>query len=110
MVIEVLLALVVVGGVLAALAHPILRGVDEPEIDAVRAELEDAKQAKYREIRDAELDRAADKLTEEQWREVDRELRKEALAIVTKMDTLNKPQAATGDSIDESPPSVKNPR
>lgn len=89
-VIEVLLSIVAVAAVLAALALPILRGVNEPEYDATRAELEDAKQAKYREIRDAELDRAADRLTDEQWREIDAELRKEALAIVTKMDELGK--------------------
>ncbi len=110
MAIEVLLSLAAVVAVIAALALPLLRGVDEPEIDAARAELEDAKQAKYREIRDAELDRAADKLTEEQWRDVDRELRKEALAIVSKMDTLNKSRVPAGDSNAETPTDGKIPR
>lgn len=88
-VLEIILALFVVMAILVALALPVIQGVDEPEYDAQRAELEDAKQAKYREIRDAELDRASGRLTDEQWREIDAELRKEALAIVTKMDTLN---------------------
>lgn len=103
MVIEVLLSLAVVATVLAALALPIVRGVDEPEVDAARAELEDAKQAKYREIRDAELERAANKLTEGQWRDIDRELRKEALAIVSKMDTLNESRVPVDDSKAETP-------
>lgn len=94
---EVLLSIAVVVAVLAALSLPILRGVDEPEYDAARAELEDAKQAKYREIRDAELDRAAGRLTDEQWREIDAELRKEALSIVTKMDELGK-RGPVGDA------------
>lgn len=89
-VLEVMLALAATAAVLAALAAPVVRGVDEPEYDAARAELEDAKQAKYREIRDAELDRAAGRLTSDQRREIDAELRKEALAIVTKMDELGK--------------------
>lgn len=87
-VLEIILALFVVMAIIVALALPVIQGVDESEYDARRAELEVAKQAKYREIRDAELDRTSGRLTEEQWREIDAELRKEALAIVTKMDTL----------------------
>ena len=86
MALQVLLSLIVVGAVITALAYPILHGVDEPAADAVRAELEDAKQAKYREIRDAELDFRAGKLNEEEWRETDSDLRREAMVILAKID------------------------
>ena len=53
-----------------------------------RAELEAAKEAKYREIRDAERDRGMGKLSEEDWRAVDRELRAEAIEILRRLDEL----------------------
>lgn len=88
MILELLLSLVAVGATAAFLAWPIARGVDETVVDAERAELEDAKQAKYREIKDAELEHKAGRLTEEQWRETDAELRREAMVILRKIDTL----------------------
>jgi hypothetical protein len=57
---------------------------DDPRI----AELEARKEAKYREIRDAELDREAGKLSEEDWRRQDAELRREAIAILRALDGL----------------------
>jgi flagellar biosynthesis/type III secretory pathway M-ring protein FliF/YscJ len=87
-ILEVLLTLVMVSTVVTFLAWPIIKGVDERVIDAERAELEDAKQAKYREIKDAELDRKAGRMTEEQWELTDRELRREAMQILAKIDTL----------------------
>ncbi len=74
--------------VVSFLAWPILKGVDERVVDAERAELEDAKQAKYREIKDAELDRKSGRMTEEQWLTTDRELRREAMQILAKIDTI----------------------
>jgi hypothetical protein len=56
--------------------------------EARRLELEAAKEAKYREIRDAELDHRMGKLSETDWRAVDRELRAEAIAILRKLDSL----------------------
>ena len=53
-----------------------------------RAALEAAKEAKYREIRDAELDHRMGKLSEEDWRAVDRELRAEAIEILRRLDEL----------------------
>jgi hypothetical protein len=87
MALQLLLSILLVSGVIAALAMPILRGVDEPLADSVKAELEDAKQAKYREIRDADLDYRAGKLTEQQWQETDRDLRREAMAILARIDS-----------------------
>ena len=45
-------------------------------------ELEALKEAKYREIRDAELDHAAGKLSDEDFALLDAELRKEAVEIL----------------------------
>ena len=55
---------------------------------ARRAELEAAKEAKYREIRDAELDHRMGKLSEADWRRTDRELRAEAIEILRELDQL----------------------
>jgi Sec-independent protein translocase protein TatA len=55
---------------------------------ALRAELEAAKEAKYREIRDAELDRRMGKLSDADWRATDRELRAEAVEILRELDRL----------------------
>ncbi|HEX8745404.1 MAG TPA: hypothetical protein VF712_19925 [Thermoleophilaceae bacterium] len=56
--------------------------------DARRRALEAAKEAKYREIRDAELDREMGKLADEDWRVVDRELRAQAIEILRELDEL----------------------
>ena len=53
-----------------------------------RAELEAAKEAKYREIRDAEIDLRTGKLSEEDYRALDRELRAEAVEILRRIDAL----------------------
>ena len=70
-------------------AVPLRRG-DEEEVheSARRTELEAAKEAKYREIRDAELDHGMGKLSDEDWRAVDAELRGEAIAILRELDSL----------------------
>ena len=47
-----------------------------------------ARPAKYRQIRDAETDRAAGKLTEEDYERLDRELRAEAIDILKRIDRL----------------------
>ncbi|MBA2504654.1 MAG: hypothetical protein H0V29_01765 [Thermoleophilaceae bacterium] len=83
--------------VAAILARPILRGgeVDVRE-DEELASLETAKESKYREIRDAELDHRIGKLTEEDWRRTDRELRAQAVEILERMDKLGGDRAAEG--------------
>jgi Tfp pilus assembly protein PilX len=54
-----------------------------------RDELEALKEAKYREIRDAELDYRTGKLSETDWRDLDRGLRAEAVAILHRLDDLD---------------------
>ena len=53
-----------------------------------RAALEAAKEAKYAEIRDAELDYRTGKLSEADWRALDRALRAEAIEILRRLDAL----------------------
>jgi hypothetical protein len=70
--------------------RPFVRGVGEETGDSVtRAELEAAKEAKYREIRDARLDLEMGKLSREDHRAVDRELRGEAIEILKRLDALD---------------------
>ena len=85
----VLLLVLIVLAVGAAVAAPFLRP-ESGEDGAVRreqlAELEARKEAKYREIRDAELDYRTGKLSQEDHRALDRGLRREAIAILEEMD------------------------
>jgi hypothetical protein len=60
----------------------------EDSAEAELADLEARKQAKYRQIRDAEADRAAGKLTEEDFAPLDAELRAEAVDILKRIDRL----------------------
>jgi hypothetical protein len=79
-----LILLAVVLFVVAPLRAPASspEGLDDPRL----AELEARKEAKYREIRDAELDHAAGKLSERDWRRQDAELRREAIQILRELD------------------------
>jgi hypothetical protein len=58
--------------------------LEETRLEELRA----AKEAKYREIRDAELDHQMGKLSQEDWRSVDRDLRGEAIEILRRLDRL----------------------
>jgi type II secretory pathway component PulJ len=57
--------------------------------DTRRAALEAAKEDKYREIRDAELDREMGKLSDEDWRAIDGDLRAQAIEILRQLDELD---------------------
>ena len=87
---EYALALLLLAAVVAAvLTLPLRRrGVAERREETRLEELRAAKEAKYREIRDAELDREMGKLSQDDWREVDRELRGEAIEILRELDRL----------------------
>jgi flagellar biosynthesis/type III secretory pathway M-ring protein FliF/YscJ len=80
-----LLAALVAFAVTRPLRSP---GAEERREQTRIAELEAAKEAKYREIRDAELDHRMGKLSEDDWRAVDRELRDEAARILRRLDEL----------------------
>ena len=87
---EYALALVVLALVVAAvLALPLRRRSELERREETRlAELRAAKEAKYREIRDAELDHQMGKLSRDDWRAVDRDLRAEAIEILRELDRL----------------------
>lgn len=57
-----------------------------PAEDPRIAALEARKEALYRQIRDAEFDRAQGKLSEADWRRHDAELRREAIAVLKEID------------------------
>ena len=81
----VLLALIAA----VVIAIPLRRGPDvDRREDERRAALEAAKEAKYREIRDAELDFQMGKLSEPDYRATDRELRAQAVTILRELDEL----------------------
>ena len=61
---------------------------DESEAPLRRAELEAAREAKYREIRDAEMDYRTGKLSEADHLALDAELRAEALEVLNALETL----------------------
>jgi hypothetical protein len=91
--------LLLVALVALVVVRPLLmQGGPERRDDARRQELEAAKEAKYREIRDAELDFRMGKLSEPEWRETDRELRQQAIEILRGLDRYG------GEADDQSLP------
>jgi flagellar biosynthesis/type III secretory pathway M-ring protein FliF/YscJ len=88
--VEYVLALLVLALIVAAvLSVPLRRRGEEERREETRlAELRAAKEAKYREIRDAELDREMGKLSRDDWRAVNRDLRAEAIEILRELDRL----------------------
>ncbi|HKH16804.1 MAG TPA: hypothetical protein VKA57_04710 [Solirubrobacteraceae bacterium] len=86
---EVLLVLVVVAVAVLVISAPLRRrGGREAAGAAERADLEAARDAKYAEIRDAEMDYRTGKLSEADWRALDRQLRREAVELLHRLDEL----------------------
>jgi hypothetical protein len=84
-----LIVIVLLGVVVWLVSGPLRRAPAVEEAEAARREdLEAAKEAKYREIRDAELDYRTGKLSEEDWRALDRDLRAEAMDLLRRLDDL----------------------
>jgi hypothetical protein len=88
--VEVLIIIVALAVVVWVVSGPLRHGED-PEVAEAgrRAALEAARDAKYREIRDAELDWRTGKLSDEDYREQDRRLRAEAVEILRELDRLS---------------------
>ncbi len=81
--------LVLVGVAVLAISAPLRRRAEREVADrADRADLEAARDTKYAEIRDAELDFRTGKLSEADWRALDRQLRREAVEILHRLDAL----------------------
>jgi hypothetical protein len=88
--VEILLVLVVLVIVVAVIAAPLRAGRRTEVVPtAERGELEAAKEAKYREIREAELDYRTGKLAREDWRALDTTLRSEAIELLRRLDALD---------------------
>jgi hypothetical protein len=92
---QFLLVMVVLAVVVWLISGP-LRAARSPSASAETrrteseiAELQTARDAKYREIRDADLDRRVGKLSEADWKALDRVLRAEAVEILRALDAAN---------------------
>ena len=90
---EYLLALAVLVVVAAFVAIPLRRasgisGESGEGEDPRRADLEARKEALYRQIRDAELDHAQGKLSDTDFKRLDAELRRDAIAALKEIDAL----------------------
>lgn len=85
--VDVLLVIAVLFVVVLVVSAP-LRRARRPESRATAelAELEAAREAKYREIRDAQLDHRTGKLSDTDFEELDRDLRTEAIEILRSID------------------------
>ena len=85
-----LLVVLILAVVVFVVSAPLRGGshVTQERDEARRADLEQAKEVKYREIRDAEMDYRTGKLSESDWRAIDRELRAEAMEILRSLDAL----------------------
>ncbi len=103
----VLIVFVLIGLIVLAVGAPLRRAAagerrgDDPspsmpagEALVRRDELEAAREAKYREIRDAEMDFRTGKLSDADYGLLDGELRAEALKILDSLDALDEPQDA----------------
>jgi hypothetical protein len=87
--VELLLVLVVVAIAVLVISAPLRTGrrvEHEAAGRAERADLEAARDAKYAEIRDAEMDYRTGKLSEADWRALDRQLRREAVELLHRLD------------------------
>ncbi len=95
-VVIVLLALALLAVVIAVIGAPLRASAARAPLDAAadaaradRAELESAREAKYHEIRDAELDFRTGKLSSEDYAATEADLRAEALTILNRLDALD---------------------
>lgn len=108
--IELLVIFAVVLAVVAVVGAPLRRragGLDPAA--AARAELADleaAKEAKYHEIRDAELDQRTGKLSDQDHRLLDAELRTEAIALLKRIDAVRARLAGESGGAAVPPPSA----
>ena len=86
-----LIVIVLLAVVVWLVSGPLRAGAsasEDPDVGR-REDLEAAKEAKYREIRDAELDLRTGKLSEADWRVIDRDLRAEAMELLRRLDELS---------------------
>ncbi|MGH2837965.1 MAG: hypothetical protein ACRDJY_06415 [Thermoleophilaceae bacterium] len=85
---EVVLPAIALAALVAFLVLQPLRTRSSASEPDRRGDLEAAKESKYREIKDAELDYRMGKLSEPDWRALDAELRAQAIEILRQLDRL----------------------
>jgi hypothetical protein len=96
-VLVVVLTLALLAVVIGVVSRPLLRARKPTEPGApVRGELEVAREAKYREIRDAELDYRTGKLSSEDYEAVNSALRAEAVEILDRLERLQREEQDSG--------------
>jgi hypothetical protein len=91
------LTVLLLGVVMLLVSAPLraARRPPEPRSAADRADLQAAREAKYREIRDTEMDYRTGKLSQEDYAAVDGTLRAEAVEILDRL-------AALGDAPEDA--------
>jgi len=112
-----IVAVVILGLVVWFVSQPLRSRVaaqDDLRDDGRVADLRAARDAKYRQIRALEMDYRTGKLSEDEWRSIDRELRGEAVEVLHRLDQLVPPQqgAPIAPALPEPPsaPPANDPR
>ncbi len=102
---NVVIALVTVAllaAVVALISHPLRAARRDSALPSAElADLQSAREAKYREIRDAELDFATGKLSDADYAAIDATLRGDAVDILRRIDELGEGEpggAGAGDA------------
>ena len=86
---ELVLVMLVLAAAAAVISSPLWRRTAREDAGNAELEaLEAAKATKLSEIRDVELDFRTGKLSEADWRVLDRELRAEAMELLRRLDAL----------------------
>jgi hypothetical protein len=102
--VEFLIFLAILAVVVVFVTRPLLRGErGRPRRGGGAggtelADLEAAREAKYREIRDAELDYRTGKLSARDHEAIDRSLRAEAIEILRELDRARGPRVPEADT------------
>jgi hypothetical protein len=110
--VEPLIVIAVLGIVVWVVSAPLRHaraGRGEDRVAVEREGLLAAKEAKYREIRELELDHRTGKLSEEDFRAQDRARRAEAIEILRALDELGEDDAVAADEDPALPPPAAPP-
>jgi cytochrome c-type biogenesis protein CcmF len=101
--------IVLVGGLIAIWPGTLRARVSVRARTRLGAELEAAREAKYRELRDLELDYRTGKLSEEDYTATDHTVRVEALAILDRLEELDRVEELAVDGEEEGEPREATP-
>jgi hypothetical protein len=114
-VLAAMLTLMLLAAVMAVVSRPLLvartqEGTGKPDESAPRrSELEAEREAKYREIRDAELDYRTGKLSQADYEAVNGALRAEAVQILDKLESAERDRSEKEDLATEKADQATDP-